>query len=488
MESPKKRLVLCFDGTWNTVAVPMQVSNVVRIANAVAGHSADGTPQIVYYNSGVGSGGPIDRFLGGAFGLGLRSNVQRGLAFLGLNYERGDEIYLFGFSRGAYTARALAGIVGLVGIPLDFSKLADHWVNYCRLADLRHQRKHLAKHGGPPAEVAAVDAELRKIEADLGAIPRIMGVPIECVGVWDTVGSYGIPKGFGPMGLARQFTSWTRGFRDTHLGPRVKLGLHAIAVDERRRPFEPTFWTMRPPEDEHDINQPYQQKVEQVWFSGVHVNVGGGCPYPSLFARMRDWLGRADAGARPSSGLSDLALVWMITRVADETGLEFTVDPVAGREDFFTQAVWPCSAATLFRSDKGLVYRIFGGRVRTILSGLHAAIPAPGMLDRIKKRCGLHVPEPQERINELVHWSVDERRGWASTLVDGLADQPYRPSNVHRHVRFTVKTDRESKLIARLQAAHANRPPEHCPMARARQPCRCVPVPAAAAPPDTLVH
>src|SRR5882724_8352447 len=104
MERRKKRLVLCFDGTWNAVTAADAVTNVVKLANAVTVTSADGTDQIVYYNSGVGSGGPLDRFLGGVFGAGLKSNVLRGLAFLALNYEEGDEVYLFGFSRGAYTA------------------------------------------------------------------------------------------------------------------------------------------------------------------------------------------------------------------------------------------------------------------------------------------------------------------------------------------------------------------------------------------------
>src|SRR5262249_18098908 len=109
-----KRIVICYDGTWAAVTNPDEVTNVVRVAQAVKPGSSDGITQVVYYNAGVGSGGPIDRFLGGVFGAGLRDNVKRGLAFLSLNWEapaegeRADEIYIFGFSRGAYTARALA--------------------------------------------------------------------------------------------------------------------------------------------------------------------------------------------------------------------------------------------------------------------------------------------------------------------------------------------------------------------------------------------
>jgi hypothetical protein len=103
-----KRIVICYDGTWNAVTDPTKVTNVVRLGQAVRKTAKDGTAQTVYYNAGVGSGGPLDRFLGGVFGLGLRNNVKRGLAFLSLNWEPGDEIYLFGFSRGCYTVRVLA--------------------------------------------------------------------------------------------------------------------------------------------------------------------------------------------------------------------------------------------------------------------------------------------------------------------------------------------------------------------------------------------
>src|SRR5262249_25629364 len=106
-----KRLVLCFDGTWNTLTKPEEITNGVRVGQAVKAIASDGVPQIVYYNSGVGSGGKVDQFLGGVFGAGIKGNVQRGLTFLSFNYNDGtpddgeeqqdpDEIYIFGFSRG----------------------------------------------------------------------------------------------------------------------------------------------------------------------------------------------------------------------------------------------------------------------------------------------------------------------------------------------------------------------------------------------------
>ena len=123
-----KRLVLCFDGTWSALGDPTALTNVVKLANLVT-VSHEGVSQITYYNSGVGTGGPIDRLLGGAFGYGLKSNVKRGLSFLALNWEAGDEIYLFGFSRGAYTARSLCGFIKAAGL-LDKPSVKDVWRTY----------------------------------------------------------------------------------------------------------------------------------------------------------------------------------------------------------------------------------------------------------------------------------------------------------------------------------------------------------------------
>ena len=132
-----KRIVLCFDGTWQSADDPASVSNVVRVAQAVLSVTPEGIQQTVYYQAGVGSNGGLDRFLGGVFGVGLRNNVKRGLAYLSLNWndDDGDEIYIFGFSRGAYTARALAGVIGAIGgIPkqVHFDRLEEFW-NYYRV-------------------------------------------------------------------------------------------------------------------------------------------------------------------------------------------------------------------------------------------------------------------------------------------------------------------------------------------------------------------
>src|SRR5262245_13558352 len=191
-----KRLVLCFDGTWAASSDPTTHTNVVKLANLVT-TEAGGVHQITYYNSGVGTGGPIDRFLGGAFGYGLKSNVKRGLSFLALNYEAGDEIYLFGFSRGAYTARALAGVIGQAGIPASIKLAEHHWSRYQQIAKLRPKRgtpRDSQEWRDAEAAIAKVREEFVHLARNVDDNGNWQDVPIKCVGVWDTVGSYGVPS------------------------------------------------------------------------------------------------------------------------------------------------------------------------------------------------------------------------------------------------------------------------------------------------------
>jgi hypothetical protein len=449
-----KRLVLCFDGTWNAVADPKTVTNVVRLANLVT-VSSQGIDQITYYNSGVGSGGPVDRLLGGAFGVGLKSNVKRGLTFLALNYEAGDEIYLFGFSRGAYTARALSGVVGAAGIPLDISQTETHWQLYQKLAELRPKQRKLQLKGESPA-LAALDAQMAEIRSKITKLSRNEDeqVPITCVGVFDTVGAYGIPSGFGGLSaLSHALTNWTRGFRDTQIGNAVKLGLHAVAVDEMRRPFLPTFWTVP-----HG-RQLQAQEVEQMWFAGVHSNVGGGYD---------------------NCGLSDLALAWMIARVSEKTGLKFN-------EEEALATVWPCSACTLYSTSRGWPF----GIRREILPVVSSTFLARTWR-AIKKLLGMGRRVELDRINEQVHWSVEERCGWPESLVDGRKPGKYAPPNLAEGQKpistklelerllsdrdyvpaagkdYSEIPDLDERLAARNKAWD-----DHCSSIQSGLPCRC---------------
>jgi hypothetical protein len=448
-----KRLVLCFDGTWNSLSNPKELTNVVKIANAVSLRDPNGIDQVCYYNSGVGSGGPIDRFIGGAFGAGLKSNVQRGLAFLTLNYQnnpeegRPDEIYLFGFSRGAYTARALAGVLGVAGIPFNISQSEKHWDYYRRIAKLEADNRG-RKHSSPIWKRNRDEINvLKDALADKNVtLYQPSEINIACVGVFDTVGAYGIPMGFGLSGISNAFTYWTRGFHSRQIGEGVKVALHAMAIDEMRRPFYPTFWMERtkreadgeasetPPAAEP---APRAQVVEQMWFPGVHSNVGGGYE---------------------DAGLSDVALAWMISRVKAHTSLAFDDSELLGE-------IWPCPASTLYHTGRGAPI----GRFRSIL-------PRPD--DTLSSRIweGLNIAlgrrrHSRRRLNETLHWSVKQRLDWENALVDKRGAQKYAPANLRKRkgLQFSAPDELELKLVGRDRDWVAR-----CPLENAGLPCRCI--------------
>jgi uncharacterized protein (DUF2235 family) len=252
-----KTIVICCDGTWNTPEQD-EPTNVTKMTRAIQPRAAGGEAQLVYYDKGVGTGNALDRFLGGTMGVGLSDNVQEAYRFLALNYEAGDRIVMFGFSRGAFTVRSLAGLVGLVGLLRkgDLDQMAAVWDHY---------RTEPAKRKADALDPAWT--HYRRPEVDL-------------LGVWDTVGSLGIPGNvFGRLGRRRHE------FHDVTLGIKVRRAFQALAIDEHRRSFLPAIW------DTSHISS--EQDVEQVWFAGAHSNIGGG--YPDMT-------------------LSDIAFLWMVDK------------------------------------------------------------------------------------------------------------------------------------------------------------------------------
>ncbi|OCB10405.1 hypothetical protein A5717_23075 [Mycolicibacterium porcinum] len=290
-----KRLVVCCDGTWNTpdqtTDGKLTPTNVAKVAMALASHDADGREQRLFYHRGVGTT-RSDRLLGGAFGAGLFRDVCEAYRFVVQNYAEGDELFFFGFSRGAYTARSTAGLIRNSGVL--------HRDN----ADQIEQAFALYRSGNENTNPRSVTAALfRKMYS---CEPEI-----RFIGVWDTVGALGIPSVGG--WLARKFNKRYE-FHDTTLSSRVGEAYQALAIDERRGPFVPTIWTQ-------SDQAPATQRLEQVWFTGVHCDVGGGYP---------------------DHGLSDIALCWMLEK-ARRAGLVFVdnafspepsrgVEPVSSQE------------------------------------------------------------------------------------------------------------------------------------------------------------
>ena len=248
-----KRIVICSDGTWQT---PNQdnATHVLEMARAVLPTAPDGTTQVAFYDWGVGTDNWLNRLVGGISGKGIDKNIRDCYRFLAHNYEDGDEIYLFGFSRGAYTVRSLAGLIRNCGIltKAEADKIDCAYKLY---------RRRDAK---PDCEEAKRFRSKHSREAT-----------VRFIGVWDTVGALGIPlRGLSAL-TAHRYT-----FHDVKLSSHVPFAYHALAIDERRRPFRPSLWQAQNNDE---------QIVEQVWFAGVHSDVGGSLD-PALGKPTFDWM------------------------------------------------------------------------------------------------------------------------------------------------------------------------------------------------------
>lgn len=258
-----KRIVLCADGTWNEpdqvdkITGKRRPTNVTKIARAILPRSAAGIDQIVFYHDGVGTDGGIDKFTGGAFGEGLETNVRNLYRFIVFNYEPGDELYFFGFSRGAFTVRTLVGFMNQVGL---LQKDDDYYV-----PDIYACYENNSQPGS--------EAWNKAFHNVRGARPC---PPIRMIGVWDTVGALGVP------GLLGHFFNKDKyKYHDVTLHPAVENAFHAMAIDERRKPFAPDIWT-RP--------AGWTGQLEQAWFAGVHSNIGGGYTPDGLANEALHWL------------------------------------------------------------------------------------------------------------------------------------------------------------------------------------------------------
>lgn len=287
----KKRLIIFCDGTWNS---PDQIdektkrictTNVVKLMRAVQPIAYSGpdfciqTPQISYYDPGIGTEGIVEKYVGGATGYGISANILQAYRFLANNYQSGDEIFCFGFSRGAYTVRALCGFMGLMGLisPKDLDLLPRAY-RYYRMSP---EQRYLS-----PEHEFYLSLKESSIE----------NFCIRFLGVWDSVGAMGVPT---PM-LQKLSQRWV-GFFDVKLGHYIQTARQALAIDERRGAFAPDLWVNTSAE----LAQ--YQDIQQVWFSGVHSNIGGG--YEKNY-------------------LSDQTLLWMMGEAGD-CGLQFNAEYVA---------------------------------------------------------------------------------------------------------------------------------------------------------------
>ena len=318
-----KTIIFCADGTWNGSGseddddANPPITNVLKLFLALDGQETaadwhkvkeqelrlldeDGALlQTAKYIHGVGdSSNPLVKLLGGVFGVGLIARIVRGYTFISRSYEPGDQIVLVGFSRGAYTVRALGGMIASEGL-----------LNPAMANDAGSEEAYRAYKAGSAVWQRYSETMLKKsneVDRLLGQFARVVdelpvfmlrppaaadmvGVDkIAAIGVWDTVGSLGIPASY----RHDQRVDSLR-FVDTVLNQKVQHGFHAVAIDECRGDFAPTLWDS-------------DERIKQVLFPGAHADVGGGYGW-----------------ANNESGLSDVALNWMIGELA-QLGVRFS--------------------------------------------------------------------------------------------------------------------------------------------------------------------
>lgn len=301
-----KHIAIFADGTWNS---PEKggATNVLQMARAVR-PKVGGIEQVAFYDWGVGT--DRKKIAGGITGAGIDKNIMDCYRFIVHNYRRGDKLFFIGFSRGSYTVRSLAGFIRNCGLlkRQHASMIPDAY---------KHYRKRT--RASRPDEPQSV-----KFRQDY-AVANI--TKIEFVGVWDTVGALGIPVPFwGTLGESEFL------FHDTEPSKIVQYARHAVSIDENREDFEPTLWSQKPGLD-----------LKQVWFAGVHSDVGGGYD---------------------KAGLSYVASRWMIDEAA-KLGLKF--------EAHFLNKVMP-DALAVQHNERKKIYMLRKELIRTITGPLHRSV------------------------------------------------------------------------------------------------------------------
>jgi uncharacterized protein (DUF2235 family) len=263
-------IVICADGTWCKPEEDLQKdfpTNVLKVARAITPSIGD-TKQHVFYDWGLGS--YHNEISAGATGNGIHKNILDGYRYIVQNYNPGDKIFLFGFSRGAYTVRALSGLINNCGI---VQRKHANLINEAWKIYKSPNKKNC------PSGMAAKQFRLQNSHQSR---------EINFVGVWDTVGALGIP--FSLMGLLSHHDE----FYDLKMGSNIKFARHALAIDEQRVDFEPTIWASNENVD-----------LKQVWFAGVHTDVGGSYPPDN----------------KTNTSIADIPLRWMLEE-AQNVGLK----------------------------------------------------------------------------------------------------------------------------------------------------------------------
>ena len=315
-----KAIVLFSDGTGNSAAALFK-TNVWRLYQALdlSPPEPGESRQIAYYDDGVGTSAfKLFAVFGGIFGLGLKRNVLDIYTFLCRNYEPGDRIYAFGFSRGAFTIRVLVGLVvkeGLIQCEQDAS------FNKHAADAYREYRKRYNQTGGLVGPLRWLrDFAMRTWRRWRGQIqyedvPRLEIDEIAFVGVWDTVAAYGLP--LAELTRAVDDWVWPLSMPNYKLSEKVLHARHALALDDERDTFHPLLWDEVAEAEMIALGRVRRDRLRQVWFAGMHSNVGGGYPDDSLSYVSLEWM--LDEAAKAGLRFDDKAVA-EIRRAASPYG------------------------------------------------------------------------------------------------------------------------------------------------------------------------
>jgi uncharacterized protein (DUF2235 family) len=407
-----KRLVFCFDGTWNRLDAPCP-TNVVLTAQSVSPIARDGTVQIIHYDQGVGTAKGW-KWRGGLFGQGLLDNIVDAYTFLVFNYEVGDEIFVFGFSRGAYTARSFVGLLRNVGIlrRCDAGRITASVQRYqYRKLDEKIDSESLLQFRLKASPLVCVDQNedewrQRNMPGYVSGASHILR--IRYVGVWDTVGSLGIPDSLllAPL-LNRKYR-----FHDCALTDMVVSARHAVSMDEKRKSFAPTLWA-----NVDELNAslgfdgsseraPYQQK----WFPGVHGSVGGG-------GDIR--------------GLSDCALDWILSG-AREAGLQVDTDSNSRVFDLAPDYLAPLENVSDAKPS------LLGALMKVLPTA--PRLPGPGHSTDVSPSAIARWREPAERLPECALYRPPTLSNVANEMNSIMARGPENKADSHSHNETPLQT------------------------------------------------
>jgi uncharacterized protein (DUF2235 family) len=295
-----RKIVVLSDGTGNSAAKLFR-TNVWRLYQLLDQSDGD---QLALYDDGVGTSKfkPL-AILGGAVGWGLKRNILTLYTFICRNYRPGDQLYFFGFSRGAFTVRVLVNFILSEGLICDFASQDELRTQakfvYRRFRSRRTTGFRLEILGRAIRDISLYIWSLITRLSLHRPVRTVAISNIKFVGVWDTVDAYGLPIFELKYGIDKYL--WPLALEDRDLAPEIEKACHALSIDDKRRTFHPLLWDEANQDLHPALEHTDKERLTQVWFTGVHANVGGGYP---------------------DDGLSGIPLAWML-REGSKQGLRF---------------------------------------------------------------------------------------------------------------------------------------------------------------------